>query len=158
MTTPLTGKGIVSKTPSGTVYAYGATPTDITVQTVDVSFLETLGFTVPPGGASIIINGGTVVTTPPLTTPTIGNATSIVTGGTAVTVFIANSIDLVGVITNPTTATEELFVNPVTTAGTVEGGSTFGLGAGQSFKFPPSTIAVTANAVTTGHTFEAVVF
>lgn len=158
MTTPLTGKGIVSNTPSGTVYAYGATPTQITVQTVDVSFLETLGFTAPPGAANITISGGTVVATSPPSTPAAANATNIVTGGTAVTVFSANSIINLGLVQNPAGASQPLILNGVTTAGTVEGGANFAVQSGQAFKCPPSTTAWSANSIDSGHTFDAVIF
>ena len=113
------------------------------------------------GGGPVTIIGplrsGAVETVPPIATPTGGGATSSVTGGTAVTVFAAGSIINGAVITNPAAATEPLGVSiSAAAAGTTASGATFLLAPGQSFTCPPSTIAVTANALTAGHAFSAV--
>ena len=95
-------------------------------------------------------------------TPAAGSSFSIVTGGTAQTAFAANAIVTQGLIVNPKNATESLFIDLVNPAQNVQGGGTNGtsieLSPGQSFSCPPSTIAVSVNAATTGHTFIAVRF
>jgi len=95
-------------------------------------------------------------------TPAAGSSFSIVTGGTAQTAFAANAIVTQGLIVNPKNATESLFIDLVNAAQNVQGGGTNGtsieLSPGQSFSCPPSTLAVSVNAVTIGHTFIAVRF
>lgn len=93
------------------------------------------------------------------------SAFAVTTGGTAETVFPANSFGgMVGypggfaVIKNPNNAAESLFVDAVNPAETAEPGSngtTFELQPGESFTFQPSGVAITANAVTDGHVFVA---
>jgi hypothetical protein len=91
-------------------------------------------------------------------------ATSITNGGTAVAVFAEVSGASVvpsdgAVIVNPWSASESLFVDIVNNAGTVAPGSngtTVELKAGASFPVPANFKGtVTANAVTSGHTFSA---
>jgi hypothetical protein len=87
-------------------------------------------------------------------TPTPGIVSQITTGGTAVTVLPADING--GIITNPSTATEFLFVNAVTNASTTASGTTFGLAPGQSWNaIPGQTTVTTANAATDGHSFSA---
>ena len=83
---------------------------------------------------------------------------SIAIGGTAVTVFGIGTIVSGAVITNPSTATEMLFIDTVASASLAETGTTFALAAGQSFSFGPASGAITANAATAGHAFSAVRF
>src|SRR6185437_8815590 len=99
-------------------------------------------------------NVWTVETPPTTQTAAIANNTKITTGGTAVTVFAVDTVNG-GFITNPNDATESLFVDCFTTAGTVSpgaSGTTIELVPGQSFVIPTGlSNAVTANAVTSGH-------
>jgi hypothetical protein len=89
-----------------------------------------------------------------------GAVHTVTTGGTAVTVFGAGTITNGAVITNPTTATESLYIDPVnspTAAAPGANGTTFELAPGQSYSFPNGvTGAVRANAATNGHVFSAV--
>ena len=89
-------------------------------------------------------------------TPVVGAATSIVTGGTAVTVFPAGSIVNVGDISNPVSATEPLYIDIVKTA--VAGSATsFPLSPGGFYRVSgPIATAVSAVAATGGHAFVAV--
>lgn len=109
-----------------------------------------------PGGTATL---GTVHILTPALTPVAGLAFAVATGGTAVTVFSAGSIVNQAYIVNPIGATESLFVDPVTTAGTTAPGTTgttTELAAGQSYTIGPTTKAVSVNAVTSGHSFTAV--
>lgn len=91
----------------------------------------------------------------PAVTPVPGLVSQVTTGGTAVTVF--NGGINGGIITNPATATEFLFVNAVTNAATTASGTTFGLAPGQSWTaVPGQTTPTTVNAVSSGHAFSAV--
>lgn len=85
-------------------------------------------------------------------------ASSVLTGGTAVTVFSPGPSDG-AIIVNPFAATESLFVDIVFTAGTTApgaNGTTVELKAGGSFTVPPSFGGVVSvNAVTAGHVFSA---
>jgi hypothetical protein len=95
------------------------------------------------------------------TTPIAGAVRAIVTGGTAVNAFSAGAIVTEGLISNPIAATESLFVDLVNAAGTTApgtNGTTFEVPAGASFRCPPSTLAVSVNAATSGHAFTAVSF
>lgn len=93
--------------------------------------------------------------------PTGPVASVIAAGGTPVNVFASLPING-GYVTNPIAATESLFVDIVNAAGTTApgaNGTTTELAAGQSFTIPPNlTGALSANAVTNGHTFTAVGF
>jgi len=113
------------------------------------------------GGVALPVSIATPPT-PTKQTPAAGSSFSIVTGGTAQNVFAANSIVTQGLIVNPKNATESLFIDLVNPAQNVQGGGTNGtsieLSPGQSFSCPPSTLPVSVNAVTAGHTFIAVRF
>ena len=90
-------------------------------------------------------------------------AFSVVTGGTAVSVFNSTSPNTVpsdgAVIVNPWAATESLFVDIVNTPGTTApgaSGTTVELKAGASFAVPPGFHGnVQVNAVSSGHVFSA---
>ena len=89
-------------------------------------------------------------------TPVVGAATSIVTGGTAVTVFPAGSIVNVADIVNPPNASEVLYVD-ITTVAVAGSASSVPLMPGQPFHIcGPLTTAVSAVAATGGHTCIAV--
>lgn len=89
-------------------------------------------------------------------TPVVGAATSIVTGGTAVVVFPANSIVNVGDIINPPNASEVLYVD-ITTVAVAGSASSIPLMPGQPFHVcGPLTTAVSAVSATGGHVFVAV--
>lgn len=86
----------------------------------------------------------------------VGDATVIAAGPSSTVVFAAGEIITGAVITNPTNATENLYVNPVAAATTTESAGNFALAPGQSFSFGPAVGAISANAVTAGHVFSAV--
>ena len=89
-------------------------------------------------------------------TPVVGAATSIVTGGTAVVVFPAGSIANVGDIANPPNASEVLYVD-ITTIAAAGSASSIPLMPGQSFHIcGPLKTAVSAVSATGGHAFIAV--
>lgn len=93
---------------------------------------------------------------PLATTPVVGLATSIVTGGVAVTVFAAGSIVDVADIVNPISSTEPLYVDLVHKA-SIGASSSIPLEPGQAYRVSgPITTAVTAVAATAGHSFVAV--
>ena len=88
-------------------------------------------------------------------TPIPGLASVVVTGGTPVVAVGAHPNG--GFITNPSTATEYLFVNPVANAATTANGTTFGLAPGQSWSIiPGQTTSTSVNAVSSGHAFSVV--
>jgi len=88
-------------------------------------------------------------------TPRPGLVSQIATGGNPVEVIPANPNG--GFITNPATATETLFVNPVADAELAAGGTTFGLAPGQTWTvIPGQTTATTCNAASSGHGFSAI--
>lgn len=96
----------------------------------------------------------------PATAQTAASDT-IAAGGTAQTVFAAGSIVTQGIVINPSTATETLYVDFVhAAADTAPGpnGTTFELLPGQKCNVPPLTGAVSVNAATTGHAFTAFQF
>ncbi len=94
--------------------------------------------------------------TPAQATPAAPSASSIVTGGTAVTVFAAGVIENVADIINPPSASETLYIDFVTAA--VAGSATsIPLSPGQAYRISgPITTAVSAVAATAGHAFVAV--
>lgn len=125
----------------------------------------------PAGGQAIVVSGtvtalegttpwivaGTVdVVSPPLT-PTGPAAFSVVTGGTPVTPFPANSINTGAVIKNPSSAIETLYidlVHPAQTSDPGSNGTTMGIAPGATFIIPgPLTTGVSVNAATSGHSF-----
>lgn len=86
---------------------------------------------------------------------------TVPTGGTAVTPFGAAFVfSNGGFISNPAEATENLFVDPVNTAGVTApgtGGTTSEIFPGGSYTIPPGVKAtVSVNAVTSGHAFTAI--
>lgn len=97
-------------------------------------------------------------------TPQSGLVTIVATGGTAVTVVPGSPNG--GFITNPNNNTdqgigtyEDLFVSPVNAAGLAGNGTTFRLGAGQTWNIIPGQTTVTSvNANTSGHKFSVVWF
>jgi len=97
-------------------------------------------------------------------TPTPGLTDTVGTGGTPVAAVPANPNG--GFITNPASAAdqglvtaEDLFVDPVTNAGTAGFGTTFRLGPGQTWDIiPGQTTPTTVNANTSGHRFSVVYY
>ncbi len=95
-----------------------------------------------------------IVIDAPYTPAAPSGATTITTGGTAQTLCAAGSVARGGILKNPSTATELLlYTLDGTTPAATEGGSTFGLQAGESAVLPASTLAVKVVAATTGHAF-----
>lgn len=91
----------------------------------------------------------------PAFTPQPGLVSQIATGGTPVNVLPANING--GIITNPFTATEYLFVNAVTDAALTASGTTFGLAPGQSWTaIPGQTTVTSANAASSAHAISAI--
>ena len=95
----------------------------------------------------------------PISGPTAAATFTVAAGGTPVVVFPARSIINGAVITNPYSASESLFVDPVNLAGTTApgtAGTTTELKAGDSFGVPGGSASdVSVNAATTGHVFTA---
>lgn len=100
---------------------------------------------------------------PPSITPTVGSNTVITTGGTSLLVFPAGCYG--GYITNPLFSTDQdlvtaeaLFIDPTGECGLAGYGTTIRLEPGQTWivPAPKSTLAVWANAATSGHRFTAV--
>ena len=97
----------------------------------------------------------TAALAPSVTVVTPSNYT-IAIGGVSQILFSANSINTGAWITNPTTASENLYVCPAGgSCSTTEGGGVYALTAGQSFYLPHVANAVTVAASTTGHVFSA---
>ena len=119
--------------------------------------------TATPNPFSLDLNGG-LRTQQANQTPAAATASTITTGGTAVTAVTGPVRGCY--ITNPTSATDEnigtaenLYVNPVTTATTTGNGTTLTLVPGQSFFcIPGQTTSVSAVAATSSHKFTAVVW
>lgn len=82
----------------------------------------------------------------------------VTTGGTAVAVLPPGLLG--GWITNPPSATESLFINPISPGGVTAGGdsgTTFELQPGVTWKAVPGQVTQTyVNAVTNGHAFSAI--
>ena len=97
-----------------------------------------------------------VAARPGISTPAGPLASTIATGGVAVTVFAAGSMTNVIDIINPPSATETLYVDIVATA--LAGAPTsIPLVPGQAYRVSgPISTAVTAVAATAGHAFVAV--
>lgn len=95
-------------------------------------------------------------------TPTAGNASEVVVGGTPVVAVVGGVNG--GFITNPVSPadqglsnTEALYVNPVGDAGLTGNGTTFSLQPGQSWSvIPGQTTQTSVNAATSGHKFSVV--
>jgi hypothetical protein len=85
--------------------------------------------------------------------------TTIAVGGTAV-VAITGPVRGCYIV-NPPLANESLFVDPITTAGLAASGTTSELVPGQPWSCPgqlPPGVAISVNAATAGHAFNAVVW
>ncbi len=91
-------------------------------------------------------NGGFVTAVAP-------DASTVTTGGTAITAFNAGNVAKGGFITNPSTATAALCISISGTATTTSSGGTTCIVAGQTFNIPPMSGAVSANATDSGHVF-----
>lgn len=125
--------------------------------TVIISIFDWPAF--PDSGT--VIGGGTVTVQQPInvlqqkSAAAAGASHSIVAGGTAQNAIAAGAITQQGIIKNPNTATESLFVDLVNPAGLTDGanGTTFELLAGDKFIIPPITGAVSVNAATNAHPF-----
>lgn len=92
---------------------------------------------------------------PAKATPSAPATQTITVGGTSQTVFPANGLTNLGIIQNPPTATEPMYVCGSGAANVTGTAGTFTLLPGQSFNCYPSTLAWTVNAATTGHAFTA---
>jgi hypothetical protein len=130
----------------------------------------TLGTPMQNSGGTVGLSGTlpsfasqqTVTTTPKVGTLAVGSPALITTGGTAVSVTVANGC----YVQNGYTATsqniaaaESLFANPVTTA--VNGSSSIGnseIQPGTSFNCPPGTTTLSLNAATSAHRYNVVVW
>lgn len=81
-------------------------------------------------------------------------ASSVTTGGTAVTAIAAGNRLRGGWLFNPSSATVELCINEISTAsGTVSSGSTTCIAVGMKYDVVPSTAAVSVISSVSGHTF-----
>lgn len=95
-------------------------------------------------------------------TPTAGNTSEVVIGGTPVTAIVGGPNG--GLIVNPYLAadqglgaSENLYVNPVDNATLNGNGNTFSLSPGQSWSaIPGQTTPTSVNAVSAGHKFSVV--
>jgi hypothetical protein len=88
-------------------------------------------------------------------TPVAGLTSVVVTGGTPV--LVSNGGDAGGFITNPSTATESIFVDPVGAASLVAQGTTFEIVPGSNWEFiAGQTTPTSVNAATNGHEFSCV--
>lgn len=121
----------------------------------------------PSNGQSLALQSdakGNLRTGNPAITAAAATATTIVTGGTAVTTITGPVNGCI--INNPLTATgqgvataESLFINFVGAATTTEGGNVFALQPGQPFTCPGGfTGNISADAATSSHKFSAVVW
>lgn len=92
----------------------------------------------------------------PPVTPVVGLATIVVTGGTAVKAIPANPNG--GLIMNPPTAGENLYVDPTgASASTTAGGSTFAIPPGGVWNvIPGQTTSTSVNAASNNHSFSAI--
>lgn len=98
-------------------------------------------------------------------TPVAADATVVVTGGTPVVAIAGNPAGIGGgILMNPASASdqgllssEDMFVDPVGSAGTVGNGTTFRIGPGQIWKaIPGQTTPTSVNAALSGHHFSGV--
>jgi hypothetical protein len=88
-------------------------------------------------------------------TPVVGMTTSITVGGTAEQVFPPKING--GIITNPYSASEVLYVDAVNAASLSASATTFALQPGQTWEgIPGQTTQTTVNAASSGHTFSAI--
>jgi hypothetical protein len=102
----------------------------------------------------------------PVVTPAAGTAHAIVTGGTAVT-MVTGPVNGCQIVNPASTtdeaisATENAYVNPVTTAGTTGNGTNTALQPGQQWNCPgalPSGVSVSVNAATAAHALTVLVW
>lgn len=135
--------------PTGAATSANQTNASAKTQVVDGS-----GNVISATSNALDVNVKTVATK----TGVVAGTTTITTGGTSQTLFTAATIVSGAFVTNPSTATEALCVDPTGAAATTtEAGSTFCLQKGQTFTVPAGwATAVTVNAVTTSHAFSAV--
>jgi hypothetical protein len=102
---------------------------------------------------------GALTVTGPRMTAAAGDAHTITTGGTAVTVFAAGEIPNGAIVWNPIGASETLYidlVHPAQTASPGTNGTTFEIAPGTKFTIPGSmTGSVSLNAATSAHAFAA---
>ena len=131
-------------------------PSNVNVvnQPLDVVVLNS-----PTGETSVSIDNQTfspLVVGPPTSHPAAAVSTVIAASGAAQTVFPAFSIVTAGIVQNPKTATETLYIDGVAAANTTGTGTTFGIQPGDSFICAPSANDWTVNALTAGHAFAAV--
>lgn len=88
-------------------------------------------------------------------TPQVGQATEVVTGGVFVQVFPGGVAG--GVITNPITSGNYIYVDPINPAGLTAEGTTFALAPGQSWTaIPGQTTPTSVNCAAGGVNFSAV--
>ena len=89
-------------------------------------------------------------------TPQVGSATMVVDAGDAVVAFPGNIAG--GFITNPSTATTPIFIDPTgSPAATFEGGTVFALYPGQTWTaIPGQTTTTSVNGTDNNHAFTAV--
>ena len=121
--------------------------------------LEVVVLNSPTGETSVSIDNQTfspLVVGPPTSHTAAAASTVIAAPGTAQTVFPAFSIVTAGIVQNPKTATETLYIDGVAAANTTGTGTTFGIQPGDSFICAPSANDWTVNALTAGHAFAAV--
>jgi hypothetical protein len=112
------------------------------------------------GNACTLGTPCSTTTRAPQTTYFVASTTTISIGTLSQTVFSAGTIINGAWITNPTTATEPLYVNMTGGTATVsEGGSIFAIVPGQTLLIAGGpTNAITITATTTSHAFSAVRF
>ena len=141
------------------VSACGTPGRTYTAGTPGVITLDTNGNLCFSGGGG----GGAIIVVPPASTPAaFSGAYTIAAGTTAQQLEAASGITNSCSIVNPSTSTEQgiataesLFVNFVTTATLLSGGTTIELLPGTGIGCPPRmTTAISVNATTTGHKFD----
>jgi hypothetical protein len=86
-------------------------------------------------------------------TPTAGSISVVSNAGTAVAAAVGPWKG--GIVQNPPSGSGTLYINLVSTAGTVAGGTTFALSAGDSRDLPPvsSGVTLSVNASSSSYTF-----
>ena len=123
---------------------------------------NTVAATVDSNGLHVVCTSGCSGGAPGAATPVVGNATAIVTGGTALNIITGPINGCY--ITNPLSAADEniataenAYLNPVTTATTAGRGSTVTLAPGQSYNcVPGQTTNLSFVAATTAHALTVV--
>lgn len=139
------------------IFDWPAFPDD--AGSVGAASAVTIVGTVQVSGTVDIADQPIIVSPVPLQTTPMAPLSSIINvGGTAENVFPPFT-NTGAYIVNPLSATESLFVDEFHNADTISpgaNGTTVELVPGQSQSFQPSLYPVSANAITTGHTFVAV--